>query len=181
MGQTPMARFGRPEELVGAALLLVSRTAGSFHHWRRVLCGRRIHGDEVVRVVSVQSGGSKLAERWWAEKIGRGTAVPSFCHSSFCQGVFSAYFWATRFSSLGAERLLRKAKSFWRSVEGSMTNSLAAALCLTAVGLNRFGQRRGAARREGTAPESATPQSGGVRHCRRVIGGTAANTSTGAL
>ena len=30
MSQTPMARFGRPEELVGAALLFVSRTAGSF-------------------------------------------------------------------------------------------------------------------------------------------------------
>jgi NAD(P)-dependent dehydrogenase (short-subunit alcohol dehydrogenase family) len=30
MTQTPMARFGQPEELVGAALLLVSRTAGSF-------------------------------------------------------------------------------------------------------------------------------------------------------
>jgi NAD(P)-dependent dehydrogenase (short-subunit alcohol dehydrogenase family) len=28
--QTPLARFGRPEELTGAALLLVSRTAGSF-------------------------------------------------------------------------------------------------------------------------------------------------------
>jgi NAD(P)-dependent dehydrogenase (short-subunit alcohol dehydrogenase family) len=30
MGQTPMARFGNPEELVGAALLLLSRRAGSF-------------------------------------------------------------------------------------------------------------------------------------------------------
>jgi NAD(P)-dependent dehydrogenase (short-subunit alcohol dehydrogenase family) len=30
MRQTPMARFGSPEELVGAALLLLSRTAGSF-------------------------------------------------------------------------------------------------------------------------------------------------------
>jgi NAD(P)-dependent dehydrogenase (short-subunit alcohol dehydrogenase family) len=30
MSQTPMARFGEPEELVGAALLLLSRTAGSF-------------------------------------------------------------------------------------------------------------------------------------------------------
>lgn len=30
MAQTPMGRFGEPEELVGAALLLVSRTAGSF-------------------------------------------------------------------------------------------------------------------------------------------------------
>jgi NAD(P)-dependent dehydrogenase (short-subunit alcohol dehydrogenase family) len=28
--QTPMARFGEPEELIGATLLLVSRTAGSF-------------------------------------------------------------------------------------------------------------------------------------------------------
>ncbi|MBX9791888.1 MAG: SDR family oxidoreductase [Pirellulales bacterium] len=30
MAQTPMARFGDPDELVGAALLLVSRAAGSF-------------------------------------------------------------------------------------------------------------------------------------------------------
>ena len=30
MGQTPMARFGEPKELVGAALLLLSRGAGSF-------------------------------------------------------------------------------------------------------------------------------------------------------
>jgi NAD(P)-dependent dehydrogenase (short-subunit alcohol dehydrogenase family) len=30
MNQTPMARFGNPEELVGAALLLLSRRAGSF-------------------------------------------------------------------------------------------------------------------------------------------------------
>jgi NAD(P)-dependent dehydrogenase (short-subunit alcohol dehydrogenase family) len=30
MQQTPMSRFGKPEELVGAALLLLSRTAGSF-------------------------------------------------------------------------------------------------------------------------------------------------------
>lgn len=30
MRQTPMARFGEPEELVGAALLLLSRRAGSF-------------------------------------------------------------------------------------------------------------------------------------------------------
>ncbi len=30
MSQTPMARFGEPNELVGAALLLLSRTAGSF-------------------------------------------------------------------------------------------------------------------------------------------------------
>ncbi len=30
IGQTPLARFGRPEELIGATLLLVSRTAGSF-------------------------------------------------------------------------------------------------------------------------------------------------------
>jgi NAD(P)-dependent dehydrogenase (short-subunit alcohol dehydrogenase family) len=30
MQQTPMARFGKPEELVGTALLLLSRTAGSF-------------------------------------------------------------------------------------------------------------------------------------------------------
>lgn len=30
MSQTPMARFGVPDELVGAALLLVSRRAGSF-------------------------------------------------------------------------------------------------------------------------------------------------------
>ncbi|MFM2094876.1 MAG: putative oxidoreductase UxuB [Planctomycetota bacterium] len=30
MSQTPMARFGDPKELVGAALLLLSRTAGSF-------------------------------------------------------------------------------------------------------------------------------------------------------
>ena len=30
MSQTPMARFGEPEELVGAALLLLSRKAGSF-------------------------------------------------------------------------------------------------------------------------------------------------------
>ncbi len=28
--QTPMARFGEPDELIGATLLLVSRTAGSF-------------------------------------------------------------------------------------------------------------------------------------------------------
>lgn len=30
MGQTPMARFGEPHELVGATLLLLSRKAGSF-------------------------------------------------------------------------------------------------------------------------------------------------------
>jgi NAD(P)-dependent dehydrogenase (short-subunit alcohol dehydrogenase family) len=30
MTQTPMARFGEPNELVGAAILLLSRTAGSF-------------------------------------------------------------------------------------------------------------------------------------------------------
>jgi NAD(P)-dependent dehydrogenase (short-subunit alcohol dehydrogenase family) len=30
MAQTPIARFGEPDELVGAALLLVNRTAGSF-------------------------------------------------------------------------------------------------------------------------------------------------------
>ncbi len=30
MRQTPLARFGEPQELVGAALLLLSRTAGSF-------------------------------------------------------------------------------------------------------------------------------------------------------
>ena len=30
MSQTPMARFGEPQELVGAALLLLSRQAGSF-------------------------------------------------------------------------------------------------------------------------------------------------------
>jgi NAD(P)-dependent dehydrogenase (short-subunit alcohol dehydrogenase family) len=30
MSQTPMERFGEPKELVGAALLLLSRTAGSF-------------------------------------------------------------------------------------------------------------------------------------------------------
>ncbi len=30
LAQTPMARFGEPEELIGAALLLVSRGAGSF-------------------------------------------------------------------------------------------------------------------------------------------------------
>jgi NAD(P)-dependent dehydrogenase (short-subunit alcohol dehydrogenase family) len=30
MSQTPMARFGEPEELVGAALLLLSKKAGSF-------------------------------------------------------------------------------------------------------------------------------------------------------
>lgn len=30
MRQTPMARFGEPEELIGATLLLLSRTAGSF-------------------------------------------------------------------------------------------------------------------------------------------------------
>ncbi|MBK95069.1 MAG: gluconate 5-dehydrogenase [Planctomycetaceae bacterium] len=30
MGQTPMDRFGEPEELIGAALLLCSRNAGSF-------------------------------------------------------------------------------------------------------------------------------------------------------
>jgi NAD(P)-dependent dehydrogenase (short-subunit alcohol dehydrogenase family) len=30
MSQTPMARFGEPQELVGAALLLLSRRAGSF-------------------------------------------------------------------------------------------------------------------------------------------------------
>jgi len=30
MSQTPLGRFGRPEELIGALLLLASRTAGSF-------------------------------------------------------------------------------------------------------------------------------------------------------
>ena len=30
MAGTPLGRFGQPEELVGAALLLLSRTAGSF-------------------------------------------------------------------------------------------------------------------------------------------------------
>ncbi|MGE0606797.1 MAG: SDR family oxidoreductase [Pirellulales bacterium] len=30
MRQTPMARFGEPDELIGASLLLLSRTAGSF-------------------------------------------------------------------------------------------------------------------------------------------------------
>jgi NAD(P)-dependent dehydrogenase (short-subunit alcohol dehydrogenase family) len=30
MAQTPMARFGEPHELIGATLLLLSRTAGSF-------------------------------------------------------------------------------------------------------------------------------------------------------
>jgi NAD(P)-dependent dehydrogenase (short-subunit alcohol dehydrogenase family) len=30
MSQTPLARFGRPEELMGAALLLLSKNAGSF-------------------------------------------------------------------------------------------------------------------------------------------------------
>ena len=30
MSQTPMNRFGNPEELVGAALLLLSPVAGSF-------------------------------------------------------------------------------------------------------------------------------------------------------
>jgi len=30
MGQTPMARFGEPQELIGAMLLLCSRQAGSF-------------------------------------------------------------------------------------------------------------------------------------------------------
>ena len=30
MAQTPMARFGEPHELVGATLLMLSRTAGSF-------------------------------------------------------------------------------------------------------------------------------------------------------
>ena len=30
MSQTPMARFGEPEELIGAAMLLLSRKAGSF-------------------------------------------------------------------------------------------------------------------------------------------------------
>ena len=30
MGQTPMDRFGNPDELIGAAVLLCSKTAGSF-------------------------------------------------------------------------------------------------------------------------------------------------------
>jgi len=30
IGQTPMARFGEPEELVGASILLLSQAAGSF-------------------------------------------------------------------------------------------------------------------------------------------------------
>ena len=30
LSQTPMARFGEPEELIGAALLLLSKKAGSF-------------------------------------------------------------------------------------------------------------------------------------------------------
>ena len=30
MSQTPMNRYGEPQELVGAALLLLSRSAGSF-------------------------------------------------------------------------------------------------------------------------------------------------------
>ncbi len=30
MSQTPMARFGQPEELIGTALLLCSKRAGSF-------------------------------------------------------------------------------------------------------------------------------------------------------
>ena len=30
IGQTPMDRFGEPEELIGAGLLLCSRNAGSF-------------------------------------------------------------------------------------------------------------------------------------------------------
>ena len=30
MAQTPMARFGEPEELIGATLLLLSKNAGSY-------------------------------------------------------------------------------------------------------------------------------------------------------
>jgi NAD(P)-dependent dehydrogenase (short-subunit alcohol dehydrogenase family) len=30
LGQTPMDRFGEPEELIGATILLLSRSAGSF-------------------------------------------------------------------------------------------------------------------------------------------------------
>ncbi|MEZ5393206.1 MAG: SDR family oxidoreductase [Bryobacterales bacterium] len=46
--QTPMARFGEPEELIGAVILLCSRKAGSFITGAEIYARRRVHGDAVL-------------------------------------------------------------------------------------------------------------------------------------
>ena len=49
MHHTPMRRFGEPEELIGALLLLVSREGGQFRYRHARQRRRRVHGRLVLR------------------------------------------------------------------------------------------------------------------------------------
>ena len=56
MQQTPMARFGKPEELVGAALPLAAVAHGrQLYYGASVLRRRRVYGDAAVGLCATSS------------------------------------------------------------------------------------------------------------------------------
>ena len=54
MTQTPMGRFGEPEELVGATLLHALTKGGEFHHGGGLLRRRRVHGHAALRAIRAE-------------------------------------------------------------------------------------------------------------------------------